>query len=274
MVIHAYTKRSVREGVNSEVMAMVDGMRRHGVNVEMRLVKDAERCDVAVMWGVKKAAIRTAASRSLILERGYVGDRFHFTSVGWDGLNGLAWRPEGMPGDRWGRYFADRMKPWREARGKYVLVMGQVPGDASLRGMDTHQWAFRVVQALKAARLEARVRRHLKDPTPSVRMSRRLADARRAYYETRPWEDALADAAWVVAYNSNSAVESVLDGVPTVTLDRGTMAYPVTDHDPVKAPTAHDRTQWAHDLAYAQWTIDEMASGDAWDYIKGGLDRG
>ncbi|MDP0495697.1 MAG: hypothetical protein Q7Q73_05765, partial [Verrucomicrobiota bacterium JB024] len=80
-------------------------------------------------------------------------------------------------------------------------------------------------------------------------------------------EPDFTDCGLAVTISSNSGVLSVLSGIPTVALDDRSMAWGVTARD-YEAVTP-DRTQWAHHLAWKQWTRDEIANGDAWDALKG-----
>ena len=73
----------------------------------------------------------------------------------------------------------------------------------------------------------------------------------------------LQRAAVVITFNSNTAVESVLAGVPTITMDPGSMAWDMTSHaidDPLVTP---ERERWAATLAWRQWTLAEIESGAA-----------
>lgn len=79
--------------------------------------------------------------------------------------------------------------------------------------------------------------------------------------------DDLHWAALAVSYNSTAGVEAVLAGVPTVTLDEGAMAWPVSGHtifDRVKP----DREAWCHQLAWTQFSLDEIRSGFCWEMLK------
>jgi len=69
----------------------------------------------------------------LVMERGYIGDRTHWTSLGWNGLNGRARVPLAPAdgGARFERNYSRLMHPYNPA-GHYALIIGQVPGDASL----------------------------------------------------------------------------------------------------------------------------------------------
>lgn len=69
-----------------------------------------------------------------------------------------------------------------------------------------------------------------------------------------------ADVGRVVTLNSSIGVESVLTGIPTVTMDEGAMAWKVSSHDANESLTP-DRRRWLHWLAWTQWSHDEIESG-------------
>jgi hypothetical protein len=73
-----------------------------------------------------------------------------------------------------------------------------------------------------------------------------------------------------VTFNSNSGVEAVVDGVPTLSFDIGSMVYEVSGHllDDIEEPKRFDRTQWLANLCYAQWNPEELRNGEAWDHLK------
>ena len=80
-------------------------------------------------------------------------------------------------------------------------------------------------------------------------------------------ESALDRAYAALIYNSNSGVDAVLAGVPLICGDRGSMAYPMACRvgDPLVRP---DRFQWLNDLAFAQWTDEEIGNGEAWNHLQ------
>jgi len=72
----------------------------------------------------------------------------------------------------------------------------------------------------------------------------------------------LSKAHCVVNWSSNPAIEAALAGVPVFTgLD--SLAHVVANHsfDTIETPLKPDRQQWANDLAYTEWTVDEIAKG-------------
>lgn len=216
----------------------------------------------AACWGWRIGkTLRDAGADVLVMERGYLGDRFKWTSLGWNGLNGYASFPE-IPddgGERFNTYFPGLMKPWRTNGGDYVLLIGQVPGDASLKGQDLRPWYAKTAQ-------QAQMRYEI----PVVFRPHPLAARRGGVYvvpgtrmQHGSLAEALSKAAVVVSFNSNTTVESVLAGVPTVCMDRGSMAFDMCSHE-VQAPlVTPDREQWAHQLAHRQFLLSEIRSGAA-----------
>ena len=79
--------------------------------------------------------------------------------------------------------------------------------------------------------------------------------------ETRKW----SDAGLAITLNSSVAVDAVLAGVPTVTMDEGSMAWDVTGHTPdeILKPA---RLPWLHWLAWTQWSHDEIREGK-WSHL-------
>lgn len=246
-------------------LAFADGLRRHGVQVDTGITPPS-RIDMVVLWGVRNirviAAQRRVGRNICILERGYVGDRFIWTSVSFGG--GLNGRGEfrGVRSDpaRFLKHHKALLKPWRPAGG-YALLIGQVPNDMSLAPVQGRLdgWYREAASVLAAMGHEVRFRQH-----PGSVKRGRVEIIPDAPAIGGTLEEALSGAGLVVTFNSNTAVESVLAGIPTVTIDPGSMAWPVTAHALDAAPARPDRERWAAELAWKQWTLDELASGECW----------
>lgn len=269
MKVHIYAREMRSEvGVSKQLVAFSKGLERHGIQPEVHLPGHVSSCDLAVTWGVKRRPEMLSGRRCLVLERGYFGDRIgKWTSAGFDGLNGFA---DFLNGDkdsaRFDRHYGEGfLQPWRESeKSDLVLIMGQVQGDASLRGTNIRLWYAQVADLCQRHGHRVGFRSHplYKSPVPSARC---LA-------VTGTLEEALAKAKWVVTFNSNSGVDAVVAGVPTVTMDAGSMAFPVTGHVPFEEPPRPDRSRWAARMAWAQWTMEELESGDAWDHLRAGME--
>lgn len=279
MRIHVYRRNLQNGAVSQHIVAVIEGLRKHGLSPLLKMPGAPEKCDLAVTWAYKNPYEAASGRRHLVVERGYVGDRFQWTSMGYDGLNGRAdFCNADSPGDRWkkldeieGRNYlgGKLMQPWRDSRhdGDYVLVMGQVTGDASLRNVRVEDWYRTQLLRIRNAGLRAYFRNHpLNDREPILPQGVTMLPK-----EVR-LDDALAGAKWVVTYNSNSGVDALLAGVPVVAMDEGSMVYGLAGRNPEIPPPMLDRTQWARNIAYCQWTLAEISSGKAWDHLKKGME--
>ena len=85
----------------------------------------------------------------------------------------------------------------------------------------------------------------------------------------QPLQDDFSNAHCVVTYNSNTAVEALLEGIPVFAHDQGSMCWQVANKSliSVDVPNRPDRNSWLNDLAYAQWTLQEMRNGEAWRHL-------
>lgn len=253
------------EHANTWLGAFKSGLKRHGLKAAW--TNRFEQCDLAVLWGVSQRDLIARYAESgtpyLILECGFVGDRLDFASAGYGGLNGRAdFRNARSPGDRW-KALGQPMAPWRpKGSGDYVLIMGQVQGDQSIRGIDIRNWYAETAKYLTGRGLAVAFRPHPKGSGQDCPKGAELL--------LGDLSGALSRASCVVTYNSNAGVDAVLAGVPVIAVDAGSMAlsvaglslYGVTD------PPRPGRTQWAHNLAYAQWRESEFRSGLVWEHLN------
>lgn len=266
IVIHAQ-KRLEHHITRAE--SFEKGLRRHGIkNVIIHPDYTHVECDLAIFWGMHRSKfIRQAQFDKkkdfLVMERGYVGNRFSFTSLGYNGLNGRAdFCNENSPSDRWKKYFSNYLKPWHT--GKYVLLTGQVLGDASIKELRI-SYASIVNQLKQHTKMPIHFRKH---PHRAMRHMQTPEGCVTSPYEAL--EDALAGANVCITVNSNSGVDAILAGTPVINIDSGSMCWELSQHDYklINNPPHPDRTQWAYDIAYAQWTPEEIENGDAWEHLK------
>ncbi len=240
----------------------ITGLECHGISCEKKLPTEYQQSDLAVFWGHKERNIIAhqiaAGKHYLVMERGYMGDRFVWTSLGFDGLNGRAKFPKIDDGlKRWNKHFSQHLKPWKKPEGKIAVIMGQVRGDEAVRHIDFQQWVLDMKDLLDLAGFSAMFRPHPGEPCyrpPKLKLI----------------NGSLNEALWVadlaVTYNSNSGVDSVLAGVPTYAADFGSMVKELSE--PVLQPSRPDRTAWQKKMAYTQWLPEEINRGDAWDALR------
>lgn len=255
------------------ILAMYHGCPENRQLIQGFKFQDA---DVAVVFGINKSRVpvswprgriierqKSIGGRVLVLETGYIhrgdGDH-HYYAAGFDHINGRAdFRNEGMPSDRSADLEVD-LKPQRHG-GENIVLCGQVPQDASVDHINIEEWLDHAVDEIKA-RTERNIvfRPHPLARTPAIEG---------CDYSSKPLASDLSKAHCCVTFNSNSAVEAVIAGIPSFAFDVGSMALKVcnTDWDAIENPILPDRTQWLRDLAYAQWTPDEMRKGLAWSHL-------
>ncbi|WP_162918941.1 hypothetical protein [Taklimakanibacter deserti] len=179
---------------------------------------------------------------------------------------------------RWDRLAAElglTVKPWR-ATGEHILLIGQVPGDASLRGLDVVKWLESTVIDLRLiTRRPILIRPHPLSPPAALRsLKRRLKPDKSVRWDMKPGTPLRSSlsAAWAtVTYSSSAAIDSLISGVPVIALSPASLAWPVSDHgiSDVLEPTLYDRKPWLDRLAHSQWSIEEIENGTVWRRFAG-----
>lgn len=226
------------------------------------------KCDVAVIFGMVKKSFAKSHSKQgildghkgkplLVIERGFL-KRDQYFSVGWGGINGKAdFVNEDVSAARWNALGLE-LKPWRMDTSRNVIVCGQVPWDVTVQDTDHIEWCRTTVKSIQALGGTAIFRPH-----PAV--------ASKVNYGVQcplsyvPLKQDLARCTHVVTYCSNTAVEAVVEGIPSFSFSDMSMAWSVTSHNLLKA-FMPDRTEWAWRLAHAQWKPSEFAA--AWEQVK------
>jgi hypothetical protein len=177
---------------------------------------------------------------------------------------------------------------WRSNPEGHILVALQLPGDASLRGIDINDWAYRTILDIrKNSNRFIVVRNH---PMASQRafgdheeLARKLllAGVQNIKFsdgQVVPWYHDLDDAYCTVTYTSGLAIDSVVSGIPTVACDPGNFAWgissnSVTDINNVKMESTEVLHAWLRNLAGCQWSVEEMQNGTAWQHLLPVIER-
>ncbi|MGU3575474.1 hypothetical protein ACLBWZ_08070 [Brucellaceae bacterium C25G] len=243
--------------------ALRRGMERAGIKTLIGPKWKPSKADIAVIWSWKRPQIIETAKRKntplIVMERGFIQPRNEWVSLALNGFNNRGYFPPANDGGkRWEEHFSHHLRPWQERKG-YALLIGQVPGDSSLNGLDIVKWAQSRTDALLKAGQTVVYRPHPLADTP-------VPDG--TVCSRRDLQTDLKHAGFVVTFGSTTAVEAVLAGVPVCVEDKGSVAYPMGSHhidEPLKRP---DRTRWCHDLAWRQWSINELKNGMAWRHLS------
>jgi len=247
-------------------------------NKHIKLLDDYnEPNEVAVVFGKGKYAVqdsrrrqrvidgqRQARKKIIIIEKGYI-NRDDYYSVGFNDINGWAdFRNTEITDPTRTTELKIDIKPWRK-KGEYILLIGQVPWDASVQDSDHQQWLEDTVEDLQTMfNFPIVFRPHPLAPE-AIKSLEGVRSSNSSLKED--FEKAYA----VVTFNSTTAVESVIEGIPTFVADRGSMAWDVGNIDMalLDDPFCPDRTEWLNRLSYAQWTKEEMRTGLPWLHLMG-----
>lgn len=276
--------------------------RNHGITLCLDYEPEIDACDIAVQFGVAKdrtaehhvtrQSIKKQAKHIVYIETPVLGrsinnkNDYAYYRIGIDGfLNDRGLFHDDLPIDsnRTIEVRQDLEIPefsgWKNHLQGHVLILLQLPGDASLRGQSMTEWLIDTVDQLR--RLTDRrivIRLH---PTMSAKsMNEFMSEMTPLIFKNYPkliWSDGksstlaqdLSGAGLAVTYSSGSSVDAVLKGVPVLCCDPGCLAYPVATHwiediDSLNLPPLHSVTNWLDRLCMSQWTASEMRRGDVW----------
>lgn len=164
------------------------------------------------------------------------------------------------------------LKPWR-TDGDHIIYAMQIPEDTSLLGLEVYaaaQYDLTMLRRLTNRPIYVTIHPGQSRRPKTMKNNQRFVDSFYRIVELTDCKIAdkstheLFDAAWcTVCYTSGSAYESVINGIPAITLSERSFVRPITSTSwyDVKNPTMPDRMPWLSRLAYCQWSIDEVLSG-------------
>jgi len=162
-----------------------------------------------------------------------------------------------------------RIQDWKDTKNtNSIIICGQHQASHQWRNMPpVSDWISNTIQEIRQhTDRHIKVRCHPRYPfnfnntkTNVVKSMPKRIDIVQDFYD---FGAELSNAHCVVNWSSNPAIEAVLVGVPVFT-GPDSLAHAVANHsfDTVETLVKPDRQQWANDLAYTEWTVDEIAKG-------------
>jgi len=272
------------------IYGFAKGISKYNVKVQCHNIHSRyQPCDILVTFGIlKKVSFRGKLTERLItqhykhlqkpfdgksnivVERGFLHrDRYYM--VGWGGLNNRAnFLNDNSPPDRWNK-LGIALEDWSAKRGDNILLCGQIPWDSSVQHIDFIKWCHNTVKKLQ----KYTKRKIIFRPHPSGKnIFKKIKGV-----PTSQNKDLVADLSntWcTVTFNSNTGVDSLLHNIPVYAYDEGSMVWDICtkdlEHiDDVQPPPIEFRQQWVYNLAYTQWNLEELKSGETWDHLRKGI---
>ena len=205
------------------------------------------------------------------------------------GVNGFLWDDakwgfEHIDSDRSKKVFErnvyDPEISWKQD-GDYILLCMQKVGDASLRGRDVFSWTEDTVNEIrKHTQRKIIIRPHplyrksslhnsLKDKVLAVAdVHWQEADVTKSDFV--PIREQLSKSWCTVTYSSGTGIDAVINGIPNIACDTGSMVYDVssTDIAQVEKPYRGNKKEWTNKIAHCQWSIEEFESGECWEHVS------
>ena len=210
----------------------------------------------------------------------------HYFRCGlWSPMNDGNFLNQNSPGDRWAqieKFLETKSRPWRE-NGEHILLCTQPIDNWSMSRTktDPYVWVDDVIEKLKPhTNRKIKLRPH---PNHAIKCANDMANKHPQIEVTSvtkgggPTADyrftfleELQNCWAVVTHNSTAAVDAATYGIPVFLTSDLCLAWDVgnADFSKIESPTTPDRTQWLNDLAYANWTIDEVKSGMVWKRFR------
>ena len=266
------------------------------VGGQMTNSADYKKCDIAVIFGswkktpkkkwklmlahhfLKNDIIDKHDGKLIVIETPLLGrtitDIHEQYRVGLDHyMRGLAdFKNKNSNSDRFKKLNL-KIKPWRKwTQDGHILIVGQNLYDASLFGIDFTMWVYNTLKHLmKHTNRKIIVRDHPENKEQLkefIKISFRNYDQVEYSYNDTIEKD-LKNAHCTVSYTSGSSIDSILAGVPVITCSEYNFLWPISTHtlEDVENPRTGDREQLLYDLAYTQWTVEEIKNGKPWEHL-------
>jgi hypothetical protein len=154
--------------------------------------------------------------------------------------------------------------------GDHILVCLQRVDGWSMCGLSVQEWLDNTVNEIrKYSSRPIIVRKH-----PGDRRQDHLQFSNQYTISATPkLADDLQNCWATVTYNSSPGIASLIYGVPVFVTDtepKQSQTWPAcnTDLKLLDNPIMHDRTDWINKISQSHWNDDEVASGQAWTFIR------
>lgn len=170
---------------------------------------------------------------------------------------------------------------WKNDENGHILLLLQLPGDASLRGINIYTWASNTATRIrKYTDRKIVIRTHPshkpKDTDDWYKfytdISMNVKNIDFSLGKDKNIKEDLKDAYCSVAYTSGSSIDSIVNGIPTLATDPGNFAFEISSRfveeiENLKLSDNATVKQWLQNLSYSQWSPEEMQNGEIWIHL-------
>jgi hypothetical protein len=179
--------------------------------------------------------------------------------------------------NRWSelqKKFNIEIREWQRP-GDLILICLQKSLDSALNRLHNKNISYQdfcidlIKKVKKVTDRKILIRPHPKDPSNLISNLKLLFPDVEFSTSESIYQD-LSRSWCMITYSSTSSVESVLYGVPTITLDTSAVSAEVTFHslDDIESNVNFSRNNWLKKIAFMQWSEEEIKSGYVWELLK------
>lgn len=190
------------------------------------------------------------------------GDKNNYFQVGFDCIKGLGeYYNNDVPKDRYEKLNI-KLLPWRETNPN-ILIFGQLRFGIGSQHIDIHAWYRFCIRFLREHRYNAFYLEHpnVHEPFTHHNLKFKVIRNRELKYQ---------DIGVTISFSSNAIVDAIINGIPSIAMSIISPAYNVCSHllEDINNPQLFDREQWLSKLAYTQWQVTEMETGECWNHLR------
>ncbi len=289
--------QGIEQAVATGTQLVNDGNEKDEVFIDIG--KGHSPCDVAVIMGSWKPRekdhhlVRTSVVESspcfVVVETPLLGrvmfqpnQQFRIGVNGFLNKAGTFFSREQVRPDRL-RSLGVSWGGWKNSSSGHIVLLMQLPGDASLRGVNVFSWAKDAVKKLREKTDKRIIIRTHPGYNPkdsdeyykfvSDMFIEKIPNIEFSNGKEKTLTEDLNNAYCTVAFTSGSSIDSVLHGIPTIASDPGNFAYDISTNfisevNNLKMENTNTITLWLERLSYSQWSIDEMQNGQVWRHLN------
>lgn len=202
------------------------------------------------------------------------------------GINGFLaddafFNNKNSPEDRWEMIRKARsieILPWNY-EGNHILIVLQLPNDASLRGENISKWAYSICKKIRSKTdFPILVRKPQLERIFDTKYLKKIINLKNVTIQDGSREnlfETLDNSCFVCTFSSGMGIDSILRGKPVVVTSKGSFVYPLRTEleDALNNKFfTPNRTKILSEISYCQWHIDEIKNGTVWNHLKSCLD--
>lgn len=171
------------------------------------------------------------------------------------------------------KHLSDRVSKFKlsvkpmNTNGSHIILAGIGPKSAVLYDIKHQEWDEHAVKELK----KHTDRKIIYRAKPNSAHTFKKLSGTEWSEPTSPLGKLITNAWAIVTHHSNVAIDGIMNGVPCFVNDGVSSAVGLTDLSKIETPRIiklQEQQQFLADLAYTQWTYDEIASGKTWKHFE------